>query len=246
LSGCRRAIVEDVTLQACAGTNMVWNDVAESAVRFCVTEFSGAGVGFTLNGVETCKFSMVTALSNYSHGLSTSGICLHLLWHDLESTSNGGCGVYINGTLHDANFTNCVIEQNYSHGLYANANAGNFTVNSSTFSFNGGSGIESHGHYGVFTNNIFESNQASAGLDITGDDCLIGKNIGYDNQDGTRVAGARCNVCDNSFTQSSENCCHIMSGAEDSIVTGNHFDFAGTTTLNDEGTNTLTNNSNKP
>jgi len=80
---------------------------------------------------------------------------------------------------------------------------------------------------------------------VTGDYCTVGKCIGLNNAEGVRVAGSGCNVCDNSFTNSDNDCCHIMSGAQDTIVTGNHFNDAGSTNLNDEGSNTLTNN-NKP
>jgi hypothetical protein len=103
--------------------------------------------------------------------------------------------MYVNGTFRDANLTNCVLKNNYSHGLYTNSNADNFVVNASNIESNGGSGVESHGQRGIFTNNTYKNN-AGIGCDTTGDYCIVGKSIGFNNSYAfsCRVG---CNVCDN-------------------------------------------------
>lgn len=242
MAGCRRLMMDGICVSNCT-PNILLDNCAEVMFRTSFIEFAG-GIGLSINACNASTFSTLQALSNLSHGVATTGICNDLLFHDVESASNGGCGMYVNGSFKDGNLTNCVMKRNYSHGLYTNSSGDNFVVNASNIEANGGSGAECHGARGIFSNNTFKNN-AGIGCDITGDFCIVGKSIGFNNSYGIQVAGSACNVCDNSFTDSANDCCHIMSGAEDTTVTGNHFNNAGNSNLNDEGTNTLANN-NKP
>ncbi len=243
LSGCRRFLMEGITISKCI-PNIVLDRCSQYVIRNTISEYS-SGVGVVVGASCSGTVSMFASISNVSHGMATTGDCSNLLFHDLDSSCNGGSGIYINGVFHDANFTNCVSRQNYEHGLYSNSASNSFVFNSSNVDSNGASGIESHGGRTIYTNNTLKRN-VGTGLDMSGDDSIAGKNIGFENNDGIRVAGSRCNICDNSFTDSANDSIHIMMGADNNIVTGNHFEGAGNNTMNDEGTNTLTAGTNKP
>jgi len=242
-SGCRRLKLKDVTVRSCT-PNLSFTQCGQFVARNVISEYS-LGVGSAFNACRSGTCSTVSALSNYSHGATTTGNCTDLMLHDFEGTSNGGNGLYVNGVFSDANVTSCVFRQNYAAGAYTNSAAFSFVVNGCTVDSNGATGIESHGEQAIFTNSTFRNN-VTCGLDMSGDYCIAGKNIGFGSATGARISGSRCNFCDNSFTDASSDSCHIMSGADNNIVTGNHFEGGGNNTLYDEGTNTLTAQTNKP
>lgn len=237
LIGCRRPTIEHLAVEKCS-PNVAWVDCAEGFLRYIWSQFS-ATVGAMVDNCESCTFNSMFLLNNVSHGLAFADDCANLLFHDVESASNGGSGFYVDSaTFEKCTMTNCVGKHNNSHGMWMNANGLVFTCSSSTFDTNAGCGLQSQGARGVFEGNVFHNN-GDAGLDISGDDCISGKNTGYRNVDGIRIGGARNVVIGSSFTHSDTDCCHVTTTASDTIIVGCHFNDAGANTLNDQGTNTV-------
>src|SRR6185295_19947124 len=238
LSGCRRFRVEELSIDTCS-PNMVLNDCAEGFMRYIFSEFSD-GVGINLNGVETTTLSSMYATSNVSHGLTCVGKCANLLFHDVDCSSNGGNGIYVNAdTFSNCNMTNCAFKHNVSNGVYVSASADMFVLNASNVDSNGDNGALSLGSRGMMTSCVFRNN-IDTGLDTSGDDVLVGQCIGSNNYVGARVSGDRNIINGSCFTDSALDCGQIMSGALTTIVMACHWDGAANTTLNDNGTQTFT------
>ena len=242
LSGCRRFLVENVTISKCT-PNLNLDQCVQSVMRNVVGEFS-LGVGMAINACHSMTYSMVTMLSAVSHGMAITAECANVLFHDVDTTCNGASGAYINGVFHDSNFTNCAMRQNYEHGVYANSSAYSFVLNSSNVDFNGITGMESHGQRTICTNSTFKNN-VTYGIDMSGDYSIFGQNIGFNNDNGIRCSASRCNINDNSMINNANDCCMTTNGADNNIVSGNHFEGAGVTPFDDSGSNT-TSTSNKP
>ncbi len=243
LSGCRRPKLENVSLKNC-NPNLVVDTCCNVRIHGGNNENSQS-VGVSIVDCVGFMQTFVNIKNNYSHGVSFGGFCSSVRLIHSNIAQNGGSGVFANGAfLLDGRIVGCIIKNNYANGVFANSSTIGVHVNTCTLDSNGDNGIVSSSNRMTITSSYFRGNIAS-GIDLSGNQCIISGCSGSENKDDIKLSGNACNICDNSFANAENICCHINSSAVDNIVTGNHFDNAGFANIYDEGISTLQDN-NKP
>ena len=234
--GCRQFNFAFVTISDCK-SNLIMENSGNANIG-SITSFNSSGVGYTISNCLSISTFTMDVVNNTSDGVFVTGDNFSILFVDVESSGNGGCGFHIDGKTRDTNINKCISKYNVNSGFCVSNGAYGMSIDACNSTNNGSYGAELNGDDIILSGGLIQNN-GDHGIVVNGNECIIVKNVCKYNNEAIRVSGSSNNISDNICRNSTTYGVHITSTAVNNIVTYNNLTQAGYGTYNDEGTNTL-------